>query len=245
VKADFRRAHLSTRQAAILTFADKLSRTPWLVGPQDAADLRRAGLGDLEALHAVLGCAHFNYFNRVADGLGIALDYERTLPAVESRPAGHEAAAKGEPAGAAASAGKKGWKTMEDVFAAMTPNPEARDLARKWRAHHLRETVSLGRAARLDIGAAIAGFCGARIPLGEYQADHERPAAGGGSPPADSPFLAHALRLTGRPWTITEAHLDDLRRVGLDDRGLVELTTLASYLNFESRAAVGLEACFG
>lgn len=60
----------------ILDFACKLTLTPWEVREADVVALRRLGLDD-PAIHDVVQVtALFNYFDRLADGLGIAPEPE-------------------------------------------------------------------------------------------------------------------------------------------------------------------------
>jgi uncharacterized peroxidase-related enzyme len=55
----------------MLDYAVKLTRTPASIVEADVAVLRAAGLDDL-AIHDVAQItALFNYYNRIADGLGI------------------------------------------------------------------------------------------------------------------------------------------------------------------------------
>jgi uncharacterized peroxidase-related enzyme len=55
----------------MLDFAVKLTRTPDRMGAADVTALRRAGFAD-EAIHDIVQIAAlFNYYNRLADGLGI------------------------------------------------------------------------------------------------------------------------------------------------------------------------------
>jgi uncharacterized peroxidase-related enzyme len=71
LKADYRRAGLPARDRAMLDYAVKLTRDPSAMGEEDVAALRRAGLDDT-AIHDVAQItALFNYYNRIADGLGI------------------------------------------------------------------------------------------------------------------------------------------------------------------------------
>jgi alkylhydroperoxidase family enzyme len=53
-------------------------------------------------------------------------------------------------------------------------------------------------------------------------------------------LCAHALRLTREPWAIAEGDLDELRRAGLDDRAILDLTLVVAYYNFVNRLASGL-----
>jgi uncharacterized peroxidase-related enzyme len=62
---------LAPRDRAMLEYAVKLTRTPAAVTRDDVRALRAQGLGD-EAIHDVAQIAAlFNYYNRLADGLGI------------------------------------------------------------------------------------------------------------------------------------------------------------------------------
>src|SRR5262245_11015763 len=64
-------AALAPRDRAMLEFAVKLTRTPAGMRAEDVASLRAHGLTD-EAIHDVAQItALFNYYNRLADGLGI------------------------------------------------------------------------------------------------------------------------------------------------------------------------------
>jgi uncharacterized peroxidase-related enzyme len=57
--------------AALLAFADKLTRTPTAIRQPDIDALRQHGFDDAAISHAVQVIALFAYYNRVADGLGI------------------------------------------------------------------------------------------------------------------------------------------------------------------------------
>lgn len=71
---DFTRAPLSETDRAMLDFAMKLTRTPSQMVQSDVETLRSHGFGD-EAVHDIAQItALFNYYNRVADGLGLDHD---------------------------------------------------------------------------------------------------------------------------------------------------------------------------
>jgi uncharacterized peroxidase-related enzyme len=62
---------LAPADRAMLAFAVKLTRTPSAMTEGDVQGLRAHGLSD-EAIHDVVQItALFNYYNRLADGLGI------------------------------------------------------------------------------------------------------------------------------------------------------------------------------
>jgi uncharacterized peroxidase-related enzyme len=76
---------LPAPDAALARYAHKLTLAPGTVTAADIDALRAAGFGDLEILDANNQCAHLNYTNRVANGLGLldeAVTDERTLDRV-------------------------------------------------------------------------------------------------------------------------------------------------------------------
>jgi alkylhydroperoxidase family enzyme len=71
--------------AAIARYVEKVTLRPGEMAEADIDALRAAGLGDLEILDANNQCAHLNYTNRVATGLGLlheAAAEERSLDSV-------------------------------------------------------------------------------------------------------------------------------------------------------------------
>ena len=62
---------LSTADAALARYVDKLTLSPGLMSEDDIAALRVQGFDDLDILDANNQCAHLNYTNRVANGLGL------------------------------------------------------------------------------------------------------------------------------------------------------------------------------
>lgn len=71
IKEDWRQADLSARERAILTYAEKLTRTPARMTRDDVDALRAVGLDDRGVLQVNLIASFFNFINRVADGLGV------------------------------------------------------------------------------------------------------------------------------------------------------------------------------
>jgi AhpD family alkylhydroperoxidase len=77
----------STLSAEVLEWAARLTRTPERIGSGDVQVLRNAGLSDRAILDAVLTVAYFAYANRLAMGLGLALEpgFEATCrPEIEA-----------------------------------------------------------------------------------------------------------------------------------------------------------------
>lgn len=71
VAEDYTRADLSPADRAMLDFAIKLTHTPWAMRREDVEGLRAVGFGDVAIHDIVQVAALFNYYNRLADGLGI------------------------------------------------------------------------------------------------------------------------------------------------------------------------------
>jgi AhpD family alkylhydroperoxidase len=222
---------------------------PWTAGEHNRSSLRAAGLSEGEALHVVLGCAVFNYLNRMADGLGIECEYRSPLPPIEVPVEPGDGAITGsrrdllpvlprlEPSEHAA--GRPG--APRSLFTAMAGNPEARDRAQAWRSYQLAPTPGLDARMRARIALRVS-----RLNRCAYSAAWfaEQLAREGGEEATRTPrnelLLEHAERLTRAPWTVRAAHLATLRAVGLDDLAILRLTMLASYVSFENRAVFGL-----
>ena len=58
----------------MLTFVEKLTLTPSEMSEDDVAGLRTAGFTDRDILDIVEVAAYYAYVNRVADGLGVAVE---------------------------------------------------------------------------------------------------------------------------------------------------------------------------
>lgn len=74
LQLDYRSADINARQRAMLDYADKLTRDPGAVNAADMLPLRAAGLDDRSILDLNQAVSYFAYVNRVADGLGVAVD---------------------------------------------------------------------------------------------------------------------------------------------------------------------------
>ncbi|MEW5978643.1 MAG: hypothetical protein AB1898_22830 [Acidobacteriota bacterium] len=271
LKFDFRKARLTQREFRVLEFVEKLSLCPWLMVRSDFERLQEEGLSDSEILHVVLGAAHFNYFNRMADGIGIRLEYRSEIP--EFKVPGEERisvpAAGPTPADQPRSVGVAGgtaWIRIpqgdgrspsgdgpQNLFHALNDNPPARDLVREWRTYQLKGTPALDACRRSELALFVSGlnhcdysarWFASRIRSLGASSEACRLLAAGKRPDGlgllGALIFAHAERLTREPWTTREFHIEELRKAGLDDHGILQLTMLCSYLSFENRVALGL-----
>jgi uncharacterized peroxidase-related enzyme len=64
-------AALGPIDAALASYVEKLTLRPGEMVPRDVEALRDVGFDDLDILDANNRCAHLNYVNRVANGLGL------------------------------------------------------------------------------------------------------------------------------------------------------------------------------
>ena len=81
-------ARLCAADAALARYVEKLTLRPGEIALADVDALRAAGFDDLDILDANNQCAHLNYTNRVANGLGLlteAVSEERSRNRVPTR----------------------------------------------------------------------------------------------------------------------------------------------------------------
>ncbi len=74
IEHDWTSAGHDDRHTAMLRYAIKLTLRPAAVTGDDIAGLRTAGLGDRDILDLCEVVAYYAYVNRIADGLGVAVE---------------------------------------------------------------------------------------------------------------------------------------------------------------------------
>jgi uncharacterized peroxidase-related enzyme len=74
IESNWRAAPLSDRRKAMLLYATKLTRSPADMTADDVDTLRQAGFTDRDVLDIVEVTAYYAYVNRIADGLGVAVE---------------------------------------------------------------------------------------------------------------------------------------------------------------------------
>jgi len=89
---DWREADVGEELRAILAYAEKLTLRPAAVDESDLEPLRAVGLDDEAILHLCEVVAYFNFVNRTADGLGVTLEDDWSLPVVPLGEGGEGAA---------------------------------------------------------------------------------------------------------------------------------------------------------
>ncbi|MGH9196591.1 MAG: carboxymuconolactone decarboxylase family protein [Acidimicrobiia bacterium] len=79
---------LAPAEAELVRYTVKLTKDPGEVSADDIEALRSQGFDDLDILDANAQCAHLNYVNRVASGLGIDTVVDPDFPAYAAIPNG-------------------------------------------------------------------------------------------------------------------------------------------------------------
>lgn len=74
IQRDHTQAALSPADRAMLDYATKLTLTPAAMSRDDLQPLREAGFEERAILDMAQITAYFAYVNRIADGLGVALE---------------------------------------------------------------------------------------------------------------------------------------------------------------------------
>lgn len=74
IEHDWRTAGLEPRRVAMLTYAEKLTKSPETMVSSDVTMLREVGFSDRDILDICEVTAYYAYVNRIADGLGVPLE---------------------------------------------------------------------------------------------------------------------------------------------------------------------------
>jgi alkylhydroperoxidase family enzyme len=70
---DWRSAPIDEKMRTTLRLLEKVTLTPFEVGPEDITPLRAAGVSDQAIEDALVVCALFNIIDRIADSLDVAI----------------------------------------------------------------------------------------------------------------------------------------------------------------------------
>lgn len=68
---DWRECDFDGATSALLSYAEKLTRSPASCNQEDVDHLRALAWSDAAIHDAVQVCSYFNYINRIANGLGV------------------------------------------------------------------------------------------------------------------------------------------------------------------------------
>lgn len=212
---------------AILGLARLLAEAPWTLQRDDLVRAREAGLGDDAVLHVILLAAIFGYLNRVADAVGIELDYDVVVQPPRAD-ASWPALARPEP---------DAWPDPDAPRPLdLAQRPDAAAALATWRAYLMEREAPLTSAQRSLVARVVA----------ERLGDAATARAMGDAVPQSA--LDHALErfadcMTLAPWRLGASALEPLRAAGLtDDAALLDAIATTACATATSRVAVALAA---
>lgn len=204
---------------AELTLA--VAEAPWTLTRSHVSRAHSASLSDEDILHIVALASYFGHLNRIADVTGVPLDYEVTLavpatdPAVPPWPAAPAPITTGRPA----------------IDLARRPATQA--ALAEWRKYIFYRDTPITRRQRTLLARWVAAWLGdgGISPPNDLTAN-----------PNDDALRGYAELVTLAPWKIGDAQLAALRAVGLDDRGIFDVTATITSAGVFSRIEVALAA---
>ncbi|MBS2028510.1 MAG: hypothetical protein JST54_11440 [Deltaproteobacteria bacterium] len=212
---------------AIVRLVARVTEMPWALSRRDHTLANEAGLDDASILHVVLLSAYFGHLNRVADAVGIELDYNVAIAPVHAEPA--------TPPYLAPQPGL--WpdpnapRTIDLVL-----RPGASQALAAWRAHALEREAPLSIHQRAVIARAVAERLGDAAGVKRFEA-----ATPNG--PLEQALVILANEVTLAPWALGSTTIANLRRVGLvDDRAIFDAISVATSSTTFSRIEVALSA---
>jgi alkylhydroperoxidase family enzyme len=183
-------------------------------------------LSDLAILHATTLAAFFNYLNRVADAVGIEFDYASALPRMVTDGARPPIERPPVPE----------WPTRPafgDLTVQFGARPRTAEAFGRWRRHVLEGQGPLEQPRRLVIARAVAlELCD--TTTAEALA-HASPRGR-----QEECLVEYAGRLTTTPWRLGASDLQPLRALGLGDRELFDVISVAAFQNTASRLMLAL-----
>jgi hypothetical protein len=207
---------------ALARLAVDVTERPWALTGADLARARAAGLDDERVLHAILQTSLFGHLNRIADAVGVEVDYPDSFGAPHVEPA-----------------------TPPYLWPECVPNPDARgpiDLASRagavellsaWRAYSIdRDSNALTRRHRALIAYAVA------VRLGDASVSATEPRT-----PVETALVDLSDVVSLAPWRLGPAAFAPLRAARLpEDVQVFDAVATASSCTVFSRIAVTLAA---
>lgn len=213
------------RELARLAVA--ITEAPWSLRPSDLSRARAAGFSDEVVLHVVVLSALFGHLNRVADAVGIELDYPGPIRPPHAEPA-TPPYLRPDPAV---------WPDPDAPRALeLSMRPGAVEALAAWRAHALLRDAPLTRPQRALIAHAVAERLGDAATVRALQ-----PLSAVG--PLEEALIAAADTVTLAPWRLGRETVDRLRAAGLaEDEAVFDALATAAGCTVFSRIRVALAA---
>lgn len=213
--------HADSKIRALVRLTVSVTEQPWAMRRTDLLRAVDDGLDQAEFLHAVLQTSLFGHFNRIADAVGVDLDYPDSFGAPHVEPATPPYL----------------WPDSTPDADAPRPielssRPGAVELATAWERYALDRDAPLTRRQRAVIGSAVAARLGdASVATAAPDTDLE------------GALVDLADLVTLAPWRLVPRAYEALRALGLsDDETVFDAVATASSLGVFSRIRVTLAA---
>jgi PAS domain S-box-containing protein len=213
--------HPDPKIRALVRVAVAVTEQPWAMSRDDLSRALLDGLDEAEFLHAVLQASLFGHFNRIADAVGVELDYVDAFGAPHVEPASPPYL---RPRSAP---DPQALRPME-----LSGRPGATELAATWERYALDRDAPLSRRQRAVIASAVAECLGdATVSAAAPEDDIERA------------LVDLADLVTLAPWKLAPSAYVPLRDLGLaDDATVFDAVATASSAGVFSRIRVTLAA---
>lgn len=210
----------------LANLARTVTEAPWTLTPADRAHALRTGLPDETILQVVLLSAYFGHLNRIADAVGIALDYSVALTPPHAVP-------ETPPYLRPTSVHWLDSAAPRALDAAMRPGASESLLA--WREHVLQRDAPLTRRQRSVIAYAVAERLGDAATVRAQRADPESS--------LEAALVCAADEITLAPFALGAPTAARLRAAGMtDDVAIFDAIATATSCTTFSRIAVALAA---
>lgn len=216
----------SVETGALCHLARVITEAPWALGPRDLEQARAAGLRDEAILQVVLLSSFFGHLNRIADAVGIELDYRvknRPPPADPNTPP------------YARPAPSSFIESRAPRILDLSLRPGIAELLETWQTYALHRDAPLDRRQRALIANAVAERLGDHVEENAAQIEPQSI--------LDEALIITCDEITLAPWRLGAATIDRLRAAGLrQDPALFDAIATATACTTFSRIRVALAA---
>jgi alkylhydroperoxidase family enzyme len=204
----------------IAEIAIAMTEAPWTLSAQHRDRAHAAGLDDDGLVQLIMICAFMCHQNRIADAVGIGLDYD-----VQIRP---PLADSSSPSFSPAPAPVTNRAVLE-----LSRRPSAAAAFASWRSYVTDRDAPLTRRQRTVIARWVA------LWLGDNSISSPADLTVN---PVDDALRELAELVTLAPWKLSDTSFERLRSNGMDDEAIFDACNTASTAGVISRMSVAMSA---